>query len=735
VLLSAGTAGLLAGPPLSGVRLRDLGEHRLKDLPEALRIFDLVIEGTDADFPPIRSIGKGSLPEELTSFVGRDDEVQRVSELLVGARLVTLTGPGGTGKTRLSIEVARHVLDEFTDGAWFVPLEEITDADLVPPAIARVMGVKEEATRPQIETLTDALAQRRALIVLDNFEQVVGAARHVSRLLRDAPGPRILCSSREALRISGEQEFPVPPLDDGPAVQLFVQRALLQRPDFAPSAADLLTIAEICRAVDRLPLAIELAAARIRMFPLATLLARLSDRLASMEGTRRDLPDRQRTLRGAIDWSWELLDQTEREIFARLAVFSGGADIDAIEAVVDPEDAVSSDVVSVVGSLVDKSLVVAADGPGGEPRYRMLDTIRAFAAEKLAANPDATALRDRHVDYFVQFAETIEPQLEGARPELAFARVEADADNLRAAIGWSADSGDPTGGFRIGGATWRFWQHRGRLREGRDLLEQLLAVDAAVDPLARGRGQTGYGGIVYWQGEYDLAERTYAEALALFREAGDEPNEALALFNLGFTMSVLRKTTEAAATLAESEQLYVRLGDDKGRYMVSEGRAAIALIARDLGTAREISEAMVEEYRRLGMRYRMVDIMGLHIGVLLEQGEFELALGRWDDWVAAWQEVGDFSARALLFEFSARLAIEDARPLDAARLLGALQQMRDSGDPFLMPGVVMGLRDPESDVRQALSADDFEASFAEGRAWPADVATARAIELAKHGHS
>ena len=731
VLLSGAAAALLPVPPLPDVRLRDLGEHRLKDLPEPMRIYDLEIGGIDSDFLPIRSIGKGSLPAELTSFVGREDEVARVSLLLDDARLVTLTGPGGTGKTRLSIEVARHVQDSFTDGAWFVPLEEISDPDLVPPAIARIMGVKEEATRPQIETLVEALAQRRALIVLDNFEQVVGAARHVNRLLRDAPAPRILCSSREALRISGEQEFPVPPLDDEPAVRLFVQRALQLRPDFAPTDDDLATIAQICRAVDRLPLAIELAAARIRLFPLRTLLTRLSDRLGALEGSRRDLPDRQRTLRGAIEWSWELLDEVEREVFVRLAVFAGGADLAAIEAIIDPGGDITGDVIDVLGSLVDKSLVVAADGPGGDPRYRMLDTIHAFAAEKLAASPQATAVHDRHLAYFVHFAETMEPQLESARAELAFARVDADHDNLRAAIGWSAESGQPTGGFLIGGAIWRFWQHRGRLREGRDLLEQLLAVPGSVDPQARGRGLTGYGGIVYWQGEYDHAESVYSESVALFREAGDQHNEALALFNLGFTMSVTRKMAEASGTLALSEQLYTRLGDEKGRLMVAEGRAAVALIARDLAQAREIAEAIVEDYRRLGMRYRMVDTLGLLIGVYLEQHEIRLAQDRWDEWAAAWLEVGDFSAAALVFEFGARMCFEDGRPRDAAKMLGALQHMRDSGDPFLLPGAVMGLREPEPDVRAALSPEDFEACFADGRGWPVETAVMTAIDIGR----
>jgi predicted ATPase/class 3 adenylate cyclase len=731
VLVSGAAAALLGVAPLPDVRLRDLGEHRLKDLPEPVRIFDLEIQGIASDFPPIRSIGRGSLPEELSSFVGREDEVHKVSQLLVNARLVTLTGPGGTGKTRLSIEVARHVQGSYADGAWFVSLDEITDPELVPPAIARVMGVKEEATRPQIETLVEALAQRQALIVLDNFEQVVGAARHVNRLLRDAPAPRILCSSREALRISGEHEFPVPPLDDEPAVRLFVQRALQLRPDFAPGEDDLATIAEICRAVDRLPLAIELAAARTRLFPLKTLLSRLSDRLGTLEGTQRDLPDRQRTLRGAIEWSWELLDEVEREVFARLAVFAGGADLAAIEAVVDPDAEVTADVISVLGSLVDKSLVIASDGPGGDPRYRMLDTIRAFAAEKLAASAQAAAVRRRHLDYFVDFSEAIEQQLTSARPELAFARVDADHDNLRAAIGSSVESGDPAGGFRIGGAIWRFWQHRGRLREGRDLIEGLMAVQASVDPQSRGRGMTGYGSIVYWQGEYEHAEQVYQEALALYREAGDERNEALALFDLGFAMSVIRKTEEASATLAQSEQLYARLGDEKGRLMVSEGRAAVALIARDLDQARAICEAIVEDYRRLGMRYRMVDTLGLLIGVYLEQGELRLAQDRWSDWSTAWLELGDDSARALLFEFGTRMALEDGRPGDAAKLLGALQRMRDRGEPFLVPGAVMGLRPAEPDVRSALSAEEFDANFAHGRAWSHDEAIATAIAIGK----
>ncbi|HEY7025226.1 MAG TPA: adenylate/guanylate cyclase domain-containing protein [Candidatus Limnocylindrales bacterium] len=729
ILVSGSSAALLADVAMTGVRLRDLGEHRLKDLPEPLRIFDVEIDGLPSDFPPIRSIGKGSLPEEISSFVGRESEVERISALLGDARLVTLTGPGGTGKTRLSIEVARNIQDAFTDGAWFVPLEEITDPDLVPPAIARVMGVKEDPARPQIDTLTEALSQRRALIVLDNFEQVVGAARHVNRLLRDAPSPRVLCSSREALRISGEQEFPVPPLEDEPAIRLFVQRALQLRPDFAPNDEDLVTIAAICRAVDRLPLAIELAAARIRMFPLATLLARLSDRLGTLESSRRDLSERQRTLRGAIEWSYDLLDEVERDVFARLAVFAGGADLAAVEAIVDPRGEVTADVLEVLAQLVEKSLVVSVSGPGGEPRYRMLETIHSFAREKLASSRAVTEVRDRHLDYFVTFAESIEPQLTSAKADLPFARTEADHDNLRAAMTWSIEKGAPAGGFRIGGAIWRFWQHRGRLREGRELLERALTLDSTHDPGSRARGLTGYGSVVYWQGDYVLAQRVYEEALALYREAGDQPHEALALFDLGFTMSVNREMAAATETLEQAEALYASLGDERGRLAVAEGRAAIALINRDLEQARSIAELTVEDYRRLDMRYRMVDTLGMLIGIYLELGELSLAQKAWTTWTSAWREIGDYSALALVYEFSARMAFEDGRPADAARLLGALQQMRDRGDPFLVPSAVMGIHEAEPDVRATLSAEQFDEAFEEGRAWPRDQAIDMAIKL------
>jgi predicted ATPase len=506
----------------AGTRLADLGEHRLKDLPAAVRLYQLVIEGLPADFPPVRSLGRGNLPESLTSFVGREREIGDVGGLLERSRIVTLTGPGGTGKTRLSLEVARRTEDDFPDGAWFVALDTVTDPDLVLPAIGRSLGVREESGRPLAESLADALGQRRILLVLDNLEQVVAAAPAIGTLVSAAPAPRVLCSSRETLRISGEQEYPVPPLEPDPAVRLFIERARLVRPDLEPGASERETTARICEALDDLPLAIELAAARIRLFPLPTLLARLSDRLATLQSTARDLPERQRTLRGAIDWSYDLLDPVEREVFARLSVFVGGAGLAAIEAVIDPEGEIGGDLLTTVGSLLDKNLLRTEDGGDAEPRFRMLETIRVYAAERLAGSPAERPPRDRHLGYFLDLAERFEPLFGARDPGTPLDRISADDDNVRAAIGWSLESGNVAAGLRIGGALWRYWQQRGRLSEGRRLLEELLAAPGANDdPAARARGLTGYGGVLYWQGEIALARRAYEESLALHRAAGD----------------------------------------------------------------------------------------------------------------------------------------------------------------------------------------------------------------------
>jgi predicted ATPase len=636
---------------------------------------------------------------------------------------VTLTGPGGTGKTRLSLEVARRTEDDFPDGAWFVALDTVTDPDLVLPAIGRSLGVREESGRPLAESLADALGRRRLLLVLDNLEQVVAAAPAIGTLLSAAPAPRVLCSSREALRISGEQEYPVPPLEPDPAVRLFIERARLVRPDFEPGASERETIARICQALDDLPLAIELAAARIRLFPLPTLLARLSDRLATLQSTARDLPERQRTLRGAIDWSYDLLDPVEREVFARLSVFVGGAGLAAIEAVIDPAGELGSDLLTTLGSLLDKNLLRTEDSGNAEPRFRMLETIRAYAAERLAGSPAGRPVRDRHLAYFLDLAERFEPLFGARDPGAPLDRISADDDNVRAAIGWSLESGSVAAGLRIGGALWRYWQQRGRLSEGRRLLEELLAAPGANDdPAARARGLTGYGGVLYWQGEIALARRAYEESLALNRTAGDGSRVALGLFDLAFTVAIQRDLPVAQAMLDESAALYREMGDERGWLTVQQGMCAVAMINGELERARDIAVGLLADYRRMAMTFRLADTLVLLTAIEIRLGEPERARGWFNQGVAMFKSIGDRSGDEVVLQVGASLMLLEGRPADAARLLGALQAKLDRGGPLLAPSQAVGLPDPDVAARAALAAAEFEAAFEDGRNWSPEQA-------------
>jgi predicted ATPase/class 3 adenylate cyclase len=734
ILLSDSTRALTRDAFPDGLSLKDLGEHRLKDLPAAVRLYQLLVDGLRAEFPPLRSIGNSNLPEALTSFVGREAEIEHVSALLHRWRLVTLTGPGGAGKTRLSIEVARRVVSRFPDGQWFVALDAVTDPDLVLPAIGRTLGVREDPSRPVSESLADSLTRRDVLLILDNLEQVIGAAPMISGLLAATAGPRVLCSSREVLRISGEQEYAVPPLALDPAVELFVERARQVRPDFDPSPDDLAAVAEICRRLDGLPLAIELAAARVRLFPIRALLNRLSDRLGALQAGARDLPQRQRTLKAAIEWSHDLLDPTEREIFARLAVFSGGADLPAVEAVVDPDGDVTADVVAVMTLLIEKSLVRAEEGPTGEPRFRMLETIRDYAAERLGAAPARAAVHERHLRYFVEMAERLERELFVQDPGNAFSRLEAENDNIRAAIEWSLSSGQPALGLRICAEAWRFWQQRGHLVEARPLLERLLlAPDPTADRAARARGLTAYGGIAYWQGDHAAARAAYEEALNLQQTTDDDQGIALAEYNLGWMLAFARETSAAARLLEQSAARYERLGDERGRLIVGEGLALNAMIAGKLAQAREIAESVAADARRLGMRFHYADTLGLLSAIYLEMGEVAQARGTLTERANVSREIGDVSSTASTLQFGAGLALAEERLIDAARLLGALQGLRDHGERFFVPSEVIPFTDPEARVRDGLSQQAFDDAWEEGRRSPPATALRYALGTVPRG--
>ncbi len=589
-VLVSGAARSLAGDPGAGIELHDLGEHTLRDVAAPERLFQADCAGLRTRFPPPRATGPvtGNLPVQLTSFVGRA-EVEAAGSLLSRTRLLTLTGPGGTGKTRLSLVLAADCADRYPDGAWFVPLAAVRDPELVPSSIAGALGLLS-ASQPPLERVREHLRDRRLLLVLDNLEQVLDGALIIAELLREAPGITVLATSRAPLRIAGEQEFPVPPLSvplDGAgnpdavtgseAGRLFEERARAVRPGFAVDAANAGDVAEIVRRVDGLPLAIELAAARVRLLPPRALARRLDDRLNLLEGSARDLPDRQRTLRGAIDWSHDLLGPAERRLFARLSAFAGGGRLELAEEVCAlPEDRVEDegrppDVLETLERLAEQSLVRIEPDAHGDVRFTMLETIREYAAERLAERGETGVLADRHAAAVLGMVGDVE----GGDDRGAWLdRLDEEHDNLRAAIDHAIAAGDTVTAATLGWRVWRFWQMRGHIVEGRRRISRILAMPAWTEQPSpdRMRALEAAGGLAYWAGDMVDAGVHYGAAVDEARGLGDEPAIANAVYNHWFTRRPTEGVTEWAQLLADDDrqlldealEIWTRLGDETG---------------------------------------------------------------------------------------------------------------------------------------------------------------------------
>jgi predicted ATPase/class 3 adenylate cyclase len=586
ILLSAAASELARGALPPGLALRDLGEHRLKDL-EPERIHQATGPGLPADFPPLRTLDArpNNLPTQPSPLVGRERELTAVRELLLlpEVRLVTLTGPGGTGKTRLGLHLAASLVDLFRDGAFLVSLAAITDPVLVDSQVAQALGVQEEPGRPLAGTLDAYLSDRELLLLLDNFEQVAEAAPRVAEILAICPQVKILVTSRVRLRLRGEREFAVPPLalpdlDHLPlvealsqyeAVRLFVERSREVRPDFAVTNATAPAVAEICHRLDGLPLAIELAAARSKLLTPQALLARLGQRLKVLTGGARDLPARQQTLRDAIAWSYDLLDAAEQVLSRRLAVFAGGCTLEAAEAVCNSAADLEVDVFDGLASLVDKSLLRQAEVPDGEPRFAMLETVREFGLERLAASGEADAVRRAHAAFYLALAEDAAPALTGPTQVAWLDRLEQEHGDLRAALGWALGHGEAETGLRLAGALSSFWWEHGHFAEGRVWLERALAGDDTPSR-ARAKALDGAAGIAEAQGDFVACGRFSEEALALCRQLGDQRGVATKLQGLA-VLAGLKGDIERATTLSE------------------EGLA----LARELGDRREIVYALI----------------------------------------------------------------------------------------------------------------------------------------------
>jgi predicted ATPase/class 3 adenylate cyclase len=619
VLLSSSTQELVRDHLPTGTWLRDLGERRLKDLSRSERIFQLTAPDLQSQFPPLRTLESypNNLPAQPTPLIGREREVEEVRERLrnTEVRLLSLTGPGGTGKTRVGLQAAAELADEFEDGVFFVALAAIADPALVAPTIARTLGLTESANQSPEDLLKGYLRNRQTLLVLDNFEQVLESAPLLDELLSSAPSLTILATSRTPLRLYGEHEFPVPPLslpDPGSlppvehltqygAIRLFVERAKAVKPDFSLTEENASAVAEICTRLDGLPLAIELAAARIKLLPPRALLSRLGNRLKLLTGGARNLPERQRTLRGAIEWSYELLDEGEKILFGRLRAFSGGAALEAIEAVCDAQGDLPVDVLEGVSSLLDKSLLRQEEGAWDEPRFVMLETIHEFALEKLEESSDAEAIKRAHAEYFLTLAEEAEPGLWGPEDAAWLDRLEQEHDNMRTALSWAIEHEEAELALRLGGALRWFWFMEGYYGEGRRWLEAALGKDRGAAAEARARALEGVGWLASGQGDFDRAQAVAEEGLKLSTEAGLGDVVAADLQNVLGEVARQRGDYEWAVKLLEESLALHRGAEDRRGIAWSLGNLANA--SGDLGDhdrAKELYEEGLALSRELG---------------------------------------------------------------------------------------------------------------------------------------
>jgi len=683
---------------------------------------------------------KHNLPAQVTSFVGRERELSEVKQLLGTTRLLTLTGPGGSGKTRLALRVAEEVLDRFEDGVFFADLAPISDPQLAAGTIAQVLGVRESSSQPLAVTLKNYLRAKRLLLLLDNFEQIIHAAPLVADLLSASPSLKIMVTSREALQVYGEQEYSVPPLAlpdlervehlpvlaQYEAVELFGQRAQAVRPDFALTDDNAPAVAEICVRLDGLPLAIELAAARSKLLSPETMRTRLESRLETVTGGLRDVPARLRTLRGTIDWSYNLLDEGEKTLLARLSVFQGGRTVESAEVVCGPD--LSIDVLDGLESLLNKSLLWQEEGQEGEPRFLMLETIHEYARERLEESGEAEDLRRRHAEYFVALAERAEPELLGARQGYWAARLRAEHDNLRAALAWSLGGADAGLGLRLAGALRDFWYGEGHSTEGLRWTERALEGAGDAPPALRAKAQNSAGRLAFARGDHEQGKIWNREALALYRELGDRAGAGWALTFLSAHSLGYSEEYREGLTLCEEGLALLREADDRpGMAMALNTLGELARSDGDYERAGEAYEECLAICRGTGNKQREALMLGNLSYAALHQGDYERAEALVREGLALLWELESKYFVNFGLEVSAGPAAAKGQPERAARLLGAAEALREAMGLGLQPADQFEIDRYEAAAREQLDEATFEAAWAEGRAMTLEEAVAYAL--------
>ncbi|MEX1170469.1 MAG: AAA family ATPase [Chloroflexota bacterium] len=664
---------LLADHVLSnGIGVRDLGGHVLRDVPAPERLFQVEVPGLRNEFPPLRTARPtaGNLPDRLTSFLGRERELAELSHILSANRLLTLTGPGGTGKTSLAVELGRAWLDRVPDGVWLVGLDAVAEPSLVRAEIARTLGLFDGPDRPAADALESYLTDRSTLLVIDNFEHVLEAARDLASILRASPGTRIVVTSRAPLRIQGEQEYPLGPLVElGAGAELFVQRARAVRPDWDPGP-NASVVEEVCSLLDGLPLGLELAATRVAILPVTAIRDRLAARLPLPGAAPRDVPGRQRTLDATIGWSHDLLGPAEQRLLHDLAVFEGSFDLDQATLVH------GTDVLDALGTLVEHSLVVSEAATGGGVRYRLLQTIRTFALERVAAEGRERDLRTRHAEAYLALLREAAPHLPGSEQAAWLDRLSLDRANIRAAVVWAIDVGDVTLALHLVAIAWRFWQQIGDLIDGGELTSAALAAPGADAPTVdRLWAVTAAGGIAYWRGDVAEATRLYEEERDLAVRLADRAAEADAHFNLMFTHNMKSGVEAAAAEADLAMELYTELGDQRGQARVHWTRGTLRMQEGNVEEAIRIFEQSLAAFERLDDGfYHAIAVGGLAwayfaIGDTVRGTEIaSVAL------VESWA-LRDVASTTITLAPASRVALELGMKEEAAVLFGAFENL------------------------------------------------------------
>jgi predicted ATPase len=736
-----------------------------------------------AEKPPKQAEARpANLPAQRTGFVGRENEVAAAKELLLreDVHVVTVTGPGGIGKTRLAVQVASGLVDHFPGGIHFVPLSSISDPGLISSAIVQAMGIREAKGQSPVQLLNQHFQDSLGapiLLLLDNFEHLIQATPMVARLLAIGPNLKILVTSRAALHVYGEHEFPVPPLAlpdaeamppievlaQYPAVALFVARAVAVKPDFELNHENAAAVAEICARLDGLPLAIELAAARVKVLSPASMRARLTRRLQFLTGGARDMPERQQTLRAAIDWSYDLLSEAEQRLFRRLSVFVGGCTLEGAEAVCDTKSDLDLDLLDGMASMVDKSLVQRVAQANGELRFVMLETIREYALEKLAASGEEASTKRVHAAYCLVLAEEHAAERTGAEGAEWLERFTLEHDNLRAALGWLTNTGDADWGLRLGTALFRFWEMREYLAEGRDRLGKLLKLPGAAAPTkARARALFAAGVLAVEQGDYaasealvreslEIARRLgdkqgaavslnalavhardqgnvagarslFEESLALWRESGDQKAVARSLSNLANVVKLQGDYAGARALYAECLLIFRRLEDHAGVAWSMNYQGDVARDQGDSEAARDLYQQGLAIFRELGDRWGIAGTLADLGNLAKEQGNYPATRSLYQESIRIFQELDHKRGIARLLECFACSAAAQLEAERSLRLAGAAAALRQNIGAPLTPAEQAKLESSLHPARRALTNTADVTAWLEGWALPVDKA-------------